>query len=201
MHTLPVHLKDARGDRMNVLGISGTPKKGGFTDRLLESALNGARSAGAATEKLVLNDLIFKPCQDCGECNATGACVLDDDMKATYDKIARADGIIIASPIFFGNVSGQLKTFIDRLQPLWIAKFILKRPSPKRRKGVFLCVGGMDRTEYFDSARKVVRMAFATTDTEYAGELFFGGYNEKKHDETAKKEALEKAFSLGAAVV
>jgi len=187
---------------VNILGISGTPKKGGFTDRLLESALSGARSAGGITEKVVLNDLAFKPCQECGGCDETGICVLDDDMRKLYAKLAQADAIIVASPIFFGTLSAQLKMMVDRLQSVWVAKYILKKePSgPRRRKGLFLCAGGKETQDYFENAKKIVRILFATLDTDYGGELFFSGLNEKSKDAKAVEEMLNKAFILGASL-
>ena len=182
---------------MKVLGISGTPKKGGLTDVLLDKALEGAASAGCAVEKVVLNDMAFRPCQDCGGCDATGVCVLDDDLKAVYDKVKAADAVIAASPIFFGSLSAQLKMMIDRMQALWVLKYVLKKAPARKRKGIFLCVGGMDTAEYFENAKKLVKIVFAVLDIEYSGELFFGGVNKKGKDAKARDEMLAKAHGLG----
>lgn len=187
---------------MNVLGISGTPKRGGIADRLLDKALAGARSSGSVVEKVVLNDLSFRPCQECGGCDKTGVCVLDDDLKPLYHKLLSADAIIVSSPIYFGTVSAQLKAMIDRLQCLWIAKTILKQPlrgnkAGVRRKGFFLCVAGKDVPEYFDCARRVVRILFSILDVEYSGELYLNRLNDRAKDERFVEDGLQKSFNLG----
>src|SRR3989338_8420852 len=182
---------------MKVLGLSGSPRKGGNTDTLLDKALEGTEAAGAAAEKIVLNDLNFCPCQECGGCARTGICVVKDDMQAVYEKLQDADAVIIASPIFFGSVSAQVKMMIDRLQCLWVAKYVLKRAVSAKagRKGVFLSVGGADKVEFFDNAKSIIKVFFATLGIKYAGELYYRGLDRK----TAIKEkegALEAAFSL-----
>lgn len=189
--------------KMNTLGISGTPKKNGFTDSLLDKALEGARSAGAITEKLVLNDMNFRPCQECGDMTETGACAIDDDMQIIYKKCDLADAFIIASPVYFGSVSAQLKMMIDRFQTAWVRKYVLKvKPAySKRRRGIFLCVGGMDTPEYFENSKLVVKLWFKTLDIDYFGELFFGGYNTKARKEDEKDHTLNKAFELGKSLV
>lgn len=184
---------------MRVLGISGSPKKEGFTNLLLDEALGGARAGGAKVEKIILNELDFRPCQECGGCDDTGLCVLDDDMKPVYDKFAKADSIIAASPIYFGTVTAQLKAMIDRCQSLWVAKYVLKNdlPAGKKRKGIFLCVGGKDSEEYFESAKKIIKIFFAILDIKYSGELFVGGLNKMTPNSIKRKKALLKSYELG----
>lgn len=185
---------------MKVLGISGTPKKGGLTDILLDKALEGAAAAGSETEKMVLNDLVFRPCQNCGGCDETGVCVLGDDLEGVYGKIQAVDAFIVASPIFFGSLSAQLKMMIDRMQALWVLKYVLKRSPERKRKGAFLCVCGMDTAEYFKNAKKLINMIFSVLDIEYSGELFFRGVNRKGRDPKARDEMLKKAYKLGVAL-
>ncbi|OGW78034.1 MAG: hypothetical protein A3I73_06110 [Omnitrophica bacterium RIFCSPLOWO2_02_FULL_45_16] len=184
---------------MKILGISGSPKKEGFTNLLLNEALDGARAGGAGTDKIILNDLDFKPCQACGGCDETGVCVLSDDMRAVYEKLEHADGFIIASPIYFGTVTAQLKAMIDRCQSLWVKKYILKKgmARPKSRKGIFICVAGKDNREYFESAKKIINIFFVTLDVEYAGELFVCGTNKMTNNSKKLKDALLKSYELG----
>lgn len=184
---------------MHILGISGSPKRRGLTNLLLDNAIDGARREGAVTEKIILNDLNFRACQECGGCDNTGICVLDDDMKPVYDKIAAADAMIVASPIYFGTVTAQLKAMIDRLQCSWVAKYVLKKKTPLRnkRKGIFLCVGGNDKKEYFEDAKKVVKIMFAVLDIKYSGDLFVGGTNILPSGSAKKDKAFQKAFDLG----
>lgn len=187
---------------MTVLGIGGSPRKGGNTDTLLDSALEGAKSGGADIEKIVLNDLSFRPCQECGGCDKTGICVVQDDMRLVYEKLDSADAVIVASPVFFGSLSAQLKMMIDRLQCRWVLKYVLKRAvtSKRKRKGIFLSAGGASKKEYFENAKSIIKMFFATLDIKYAGELFLAGL-EKGTDVRKNKVALKKTFEMGRALV
>lgn len=188
---------------MTILGISGSPMRGGVTEALLDAALDGARSGGASTEKLILDELSIKPCGSCGDCLEAEKCSTGDDMQIVNDKISSADAIIVASPIFFGSVSAQLKIMIDRFQPVWMSKFVLGKSQyqDKGWKGLFLCVSGENKEQYFENARQIVRIFFATLDIEYAGGLFFGGTNDKEKVLKEKDNALKGAFELGAGLL
>jgi multimeric flavodoxin WrbA len=188
---------------MLVLGIGGSPKEDGFTNSLLDRALEGARSRGASVEKVVLNSIDIKPCQDCGGCSKSGKCKFHDGMASVYDKFEKMDAVIIATPIFFGSVTAQLKAMIDRFQCAWISKYVLKnKPAYKgNRKGLFLCAAGQDNIKHFENAKSIVRNLFATLDIEYSGELFFGGSNLRSANEKDKEAALKKAFELGASLI
>lgn len=182
-----------------VLGISGSPKANGLTSLLLDKALDGARESGAHTEKIILNSLNFKACQECGGCDETGVCILDDDMTPMYEKLAKADVIIVASPVYFGNITAQLKAMIDRCHSSWTAKYILKRDlfPNRKRGGIFLCVAGKELEEYFESAKKIIRIFFITQNIEYMSDLFVSGLNTMSVDDPKRDAALEKAFQLG----
>lgn len=184
-----------------VLGIAGSPRRGGNTEVLLDMALEGARSNGARVEKIVLNELHFRPCQECGGCNETGACILEDGLKSIYEKVRKADAIVVASPIFFGSVTGQLKSMIDRFQCFWVLKYVLKKiRHPKRKKGIFLCTGGFKKRKFFRNAKSVVKTFFATIDADYAGELFYGGADGKTTLKRSNR-ILNKAFRIGVGLV
>ena len=187
---------------MYVLGISGSPKANGLTGLLLDKALGGAKTSGAHTEKIILNDLNFKACQECGGCGETGICILDDDMRPIYEKLAKADVVVVASPVYFGNITAQLKAMIDRCHSSWIAKYVLKRGlfGNKKRKGIFLCVAGKELEEYFESAKKIIKIFFITQDIEYSSDLFISGLNTLGADDPKREAALEKAFQLGASL-
>ncbi len=169
---------------------------------LLDCALEGAMSAGAHVEKIVLSSLEFSPCLECGGCEKSGICVLRDGLEPLYGTIEGADALVVASPIFFCSVSAQLKMMIDRLQCRWIAKYVLgsRRSAGKKRKGIFLSVAGDRRKKAFANAGAVIRAFFATIDTEYSGELFCGAV-EKKGDVGRNKRSLRRAFELGRSLV
>ncbi len=186
---------------MKVVGISASPRRSGNSEIMLNRALEGSASSGALVEKIVLNELDLKPCQECGGCDKTGRCVIRDDMDQIYDKLDKADACIIASPIFFASVSAQAKMMIDRFQCFWVSKYILKdKPPAKKRRGAFLSVAGSYRKEHFDNAKGVIKAFFATLDIEYAGELFCGGID-KTADIDRDTETLNKAYKLGKELV
>ena len=181
-----------------ILGISGSPRRHSNSEILLDRALEGASRSGAIIEKIVLNELCLKPCQGCYRCAENGVCVIKDDMRLIYGKLDKADGIIIASPIYFGSVTAQLKTMIDRFESYWVLKYVLKRPAPgnRHRKGVFLCCAGEDKTLFFRNAKDIIRFLFSTLDIEYSGDIFCGSLAEA--GEISKRpDALKKSFGLG----
>lgn len=183
---------------MNILGISSSPRAGGNTDTILDEVLRSAKRSGAKVEKIFLNDLIFRPCQECGGCDQTGVCVLDDDMRGVYEKAARSDVLVVASPVFFGTVSAQLKSMIDRFQCIWVKSTILKEPVSVRgkRKGAFICVAAADKKDFFENSKKVVKNLFAILNVTYSGEIFCAGVDSCK-GVLEKSSIIKKARLLG----
>ena len=97
-----------------VLIISASPRKGGNSDLLCDQFLKGAKEAGHDTEKVFLREQKVNYCMGCGVCNNTHTCVQKDDMKNLLEKMINADVIVLATPVYFYTMDGQLKTFIDR---------------------------------------------------------------------------------------
>jgi multimeric flavodoxin WrbA len=98
-----------------VLIISSSPRKGGNSDTLCEQFLLGAKEAGHQAEKIFLRDKRINYCTGCGTCvDKKGHCSQKDDMAAILEKMTAADVIVLATPIYFYTMCGQLKTFIDR---------------------------------------------------------------------------------------
>lgn len=182
---------------MKVVGISASPRRSGNSEILLDRALEGATASGAEVEKVVLNELDFKACQECGGCYKSGVCVIRDGMSYLYKELDKADAVIVSSPIFFASLSAQAKMMIDRFQCAWVAKYILKNSArTKSRKGAFISVAGSYRKDHFENARSIVKAFFATLDIEYSGELFCGGI-EKMKDVDQDEKILNKAYTLG----
>jgi multimeric flavodoxin WrbA len=97
-----------------VLGIVGSPRKGGNTEIVLDNALKAAKEAGAETEKLLLSTNHVEPCRACNVCAETGECIIKDDFMQVFERMAEADGIIMASPSYFESMTPQMKALIDR---------------------------------------------------------------------------------------
>ena len=189
---------------MKVLGIAGSPRRGGNTDRLLAEVLHGAASRGATVKTVVLNNLKITPCQHCDACLKTGRCKIMDDMQAVYDELEQADRIVLASPIHFMGVTAQAKAMIDRCQCLWARKYVLKLPplgvERGRKKGLFVSVGGRNAANLFEPALATVKALFAVLDITYAGELVFPGMDEKGAIAN-HPDALKQAFLAGQKLV
>lgn len=99
---------------IKVLGIVGSPRIGGNTERLVSEALKAAEGEGAGTELVRLADKRIEPCDGCRTCKETRSCWKKDDFRAVYDKMVQADGIILSSPVYFGSATPQIKALIDR---------------------------------------------------------------------------------------
>ncbi|OGF51217.1 MAG: hypothetical protein A2044_05560 [Candidatus Firestonebacteria bacterium GWA2_43_8] len=186
---------------MLILGINGSPRKGGNTDILLGYALQGAKMAGASVNRVNLGEYKYSPCLSCDNQRKDGKCIVKDDMEKVYSLFNDADGIIIASPVYFGSVSAQLKMMIDRFQCRWSAKYLHKTiKRDKSRTGAFICIEASDKVSFFENSRSVVKNLFVTLDIDYSAELLCAGL-EKKAEVLNKKDLLSKAEKLGADIV
>jgi multimeric flavodoxin WrbA len=185
---------------MRVLGILGSPRRGGNAEVLLDRALDGARACGASIEKISLNELAIRPCQECGGCDSTGECVIADDMAMVYSKVDKTDRIILASPIFFGELTAQTKAMIDRFQCRWVKKYRLKTAVDSGKRGAFLCVSAWHKEDFFENAKKIVKIFFVVQDIAYSGDVWCKGISGKGEIEK-HSDSLETAFKLGKALV
>ncbi len=105
---------------MKVIAINGSPRKKWNTATLLQKALEGAASRGAETELIHLYDLNYKGCISCFACKTKGGksygkCAVQDDLTPLFSRIEMSDAIILGSPIYYGTVSGEMKSFMERL--------------------------------------------------------------------------------------
>ena len=189
---------------MKVLGLFGSPRKGGNTDLLLEEALKGAEKEGAEVEHLHLSDFNIIPCKECLACYQDGNCIILDDMQKIYPKLLEADIIILASPIFFYGVTAWAKALVDRCQALWSRKYILKDGSlgkeGRRRKGFLISVGGTKGQRVFEGAILTAKYFFDVLNADYVGELVFREMD-AKGDILKHPEALQQAFEAGRKLV
>jgi multimeric flavodoxin WrbA len=105
---------------MKVIGINGSPRKQWNTATLLEKALEGAASRGARTEVVHLYDLEYQGCRSCFGCKAKGTksygkCAMTDGLTPVLDRVLQADALVLASPIYFWAITGEMKSFLERL--------------------------------------------------------------------------------------
>ena len=185
-----------------MIAFLGSPRKDGNTELLLKETIKGIEASGIKVKTFNLNLMDIKPCQDCGGCENTGECTIDDDMSKIYPEIRAADRIILASPIFFFALSAQTKIMIDRCQSFWCEKYLLKRPIPEgqyKRKGLLLLVGGMKKEIGVECGNATAKAFFRTISVQEHKLLSFIGVDAKgsilKHP-TAMKEASEAGKEL-----
>ncbi|MDD1634433.1 MAG: flavodoxin family protein [Methanomicrobiales archaeon] len=185
---------------IRVLAISGSPHRHGNTETLLDAFLEGAEGEGAVVEKVVLKDLSFTPCQGCNACHRKDGCIVQDELTPLFDRIAQADCLALASPIYTMGITAELKGLIDRGQFLWARKYIAKtlyysRDHLRRHKGVFISTAGQSWDHVFDGAFPILTAFFDITGFEYWDNLIANNmdrYGTIRGHPTALAEAREK---------
>ena len=133
-----------------VIGIVGSPRKGGNTDILVRQVLAGAAAEGDETKIFYLEDLEYQGCQGCRYCKMNEGCRVEDDMTLLYQELIAADGIVLGTPVYFGQMSGQTKLFLDRWYALMNPDFSSRLPAGKK---MVLVVGTVASLVIFRSAR------------------------------------------------
>ncbi len=185
---------------MKVLGIGGSPRKGGNTDTLLASFMEGAASCRAEVKTLSACNLDIKICSHCDACYEKGECKIRDDMQVVRSEMESADRIVMASPLHFMTVTAQMKALIDRCQVFWVRKYILKVPplgDDRERKGFLISVGGRRNIpDLFGAELVTVKNLFRVINVIYAGEVLVPGVD-AKGDILKHPEALEQTYTAG----
>jgi len=187
---------------MKVLAIHGSPRKDGNSEILLRETIRAVEEEGHTVTLFRPSQMNISPCLNCGGCDETGQCIVEDDMTEVYKAIREGDRFILASPIFFFGLSAQIKALIDRCQSFWCEKYLLKRPiepGPNGRKGLLLMVGGMKRQVGFDCGGATATAFFRTISVPEHETLYYKEVDAKgailKHP-TALKEAYEAGKKL-----
>lgn len=125
-----------------ILILESSPRKKGNTAVLAGQTAQALRDGGVEVETIHLHGLSIAPCNHCDGCMRKKVnCVIEDDMQAIYPKLAAADGVILASPIYWFNFNAQLKTCIDRWYGLWQNKHDFFKGKPA---GAILVYGDSD---------------------------------------------------------
>ena len=169
---------------------------------MLKKAVEGARDAGAEVEEIVLRDLKISPCLEIYGCTQSGDCAIKDDFQKVRDKILDAQGLMLASPVFFYAVSTHTKTLMDRFQSLWVQKnWVAKTPKSHQkieRKGLLISVGATRGKKLFDGMLLSVRYFFDVLDMEVWKALLYRGLD-FQNDVLKHPEYLEEAYTTGKA--
>ncbi len=104
----------------NILAVTGSPRVNGYSSFLADEVIKKLRAGGNHVELISLRETEIRPCSACDSCRKEGSdfCVIDDDMKPLYRKVAQSGAILLASPVYWFSIAAQMKLFIDRLYGL-----------------------------------------------------------------------------------
>jgi multimeric flavodoxin WrbA len=124
---------------MKIVAVLGSPRPDGNSAGLAQRLLDAAEGLGAEVQKFFVNKMDFKGCQGCESCKTTSdRCILEDELTEVLEAIKKADTLVLASPVYFGDISGRLKCFFDRTYSYFNPDFSSRLPSGK--KAVFILV-------------------------------------------------------------
>lgn len=179
---------------MKILGLEGSPRENGNTEKLVKVILEGAAVNGAETRFYKLINLNISHCLGCFSCRETGICVTDDDMKLLLEEIQASDVIILGSPVYMWQVSGQTKLFMDRLVPFIRPDFTTRLKGKKR---VFMAfTQGNPDGQSFKSYFEYIESLFAFLHYDVKGTIVAPGTRDKS-DILLQTDVLEKARKIG----
>ena len=209
---------------MKVMAFNGSPRKKWNTATLLGKALEGAASQGAATELIHLYDLKFTGCISCFKCKTIGGksygrCAVKDDLRPILKKVEAADALILGSPIYFGTVTGEMRSFMERLLfPFFTYTMPPQSLFPEKIPTAFIYT--MNVTEeimqewgymdHFNKNQSYLEMVFGSGETllcfdtlqfkDYSKILAtrFDGVHKAKRRQEVFPQDCQKAFDLGA---
>lgn len=188
---------------LSVVGLVASPRKGMNTDTLVGRVLEGAKSVGADTEKIYLNDLEIKPCQACTKYPAPKFCWIEDGMAKIYGVIETADVLVIGTPAYYDSISAQLKLVIDRSNCLTEmirlpdSKVTFKSRVKKRKRGIFIWVADFSRNP--ECALATIRLWCKDANVELADILTVTD-SDRGEGARNQKALLTKAYAIGASL-
>ena len=183
---------------MLVLGFQGSPRKKGNTSFLLKNFMQAVEKLGAQTCIIEVTQKNILPCREYVVCERKGYCPINDDVKAEiYPLIRQAEIVVLATPIFFFNMTAQLKAVVDRCQLFWARKYKLKLsdPAKKTKRGFLLSVGASKGKSLFEGLHLTAKYFFDAIDAGFEGSLTYreieGPKDMAKHPEVLAD--IEKA--------
>ncbi len=172
-----------------VLILSSSPRKGGNSETLAVAFAKGAQEAGHQVETVFLREKQYGFCKGCFACLNLGHCVIQDDAVEITAKMHDADVLVFATPVYYYCVSGQLKTMLDRANPLFDTDYAFT-------KVYLLATAAEDASETFAGTEKAIQGWVDCFDRcELAATVFAGGVNGV--GEIAGHAALEQAYQMG----
>ena len=173
-----------------VLVITTSLRAGSNSDILAERLAGGAQDAGHDVEQISLKDKEIRFCIGCLACQETQKCVLKDDAIWIAEKVKNADTLVFATPIYYYEMSGQMKTLLDRMNPLYPSDY-------KFRKVYMLATAAEDEEAVPEKAVNGLRgWVDCFEKAEFAGCLFCGGVSDS-NEAASRENELEEAYNFG----
>ena len=175
-----------------VLVLSTSPRKGGNSDALADAFVRGAQEAGNQVEKITLYDKTIGFCKGCLSCQNTQRCIIRDDADAIIQKMLTADVIAFATPIYYYGMCGQMKTLLDRANPLF--------PADYQFRDIYLLAAAAEADEHTVDGAVTGLQGWVDCfeKSRLAGTVFAGGVTVV--GEIQGHPALQRAFDLGKTV-
>lgn len=153
---------------MKTLIFNGSPRKNGNTSALIAEL---ARQLEGDVKIIRAYDCNVKPCIDCRFCWKNNGCAIKDGMQEIYDDIQESDNIVIASPTYFSELSGQLLSVLSRLQTYWCAKYLRNEaPIDKKKRGGIIVVRGGEG--HISKGIETAKVLLADMNTKAVGTIF-----------------------------
>lgn len=175
-----------------VLILSSSPRKGGNSETLAAAFAKGAQEAGHRAETLYLREMQYGFCKGCFACLKLGHCVIKDDAVEIAAKMHDADVLVFVTPVYYYSISGQLKTMLDRSNPLFDTDYAFT-------KVYLLAAAAEDEPETVEGSVKTIQgWVDCFPRCELAETVFAGGVNEV--GDIAGHPALELAYQAGRTV-
>ena len=175
-----------------VLIISTSPRKGSNSEALSDELARGARESGNEVEKVSLSGKDIRFCRGCFVCQKTQRCVIRDDADLIEQKMEHADVLVFATPIYYYEMSGQMKTMLDRGNPMFTADYAF-------RDVYLICTAAEDADHVWQRAKSGLEGWIACfPKAKLAGCVFGGGTTGTC--EIADSAAMTQAYELGKAV-
>jgi len=184
---------------MKAIGIIGSPRKKGSTALLVGEVLRGMKDSGAQTGTFFLNEMKIRGCQGCTACDKPEyACVQKDDMAILYEEIKSADAVVIGSPVYMCQMTGQTKLFMDRLYAFLNTEDFSHRLG-KGRKTLMVYTQGQPPTDLFKNSFDTNELVLSMVGLKIQDTIVAGGLHERE-DLLKQKEIMEKAYNAGKAL-
>lgn len=185
---------------MKIVGFVGSPRKKGNTTSIVNEVLRGAAEAGAETKIFNINELGIRGCQACYKCQTPeGKCVQTDGMAPLYDEIFNADAVVFGTPVFMFQITGQMKTFIDRL----FALLYLKDGQPgafrnkiRGKRAVTVYSQGQPETAAFASSFDLHEGVLGFLGFKVEGRIVAGGMS-GMNSANDSQSVMDKAYAKG----